>query len=616
MLRAIFCSTALLATSLFYQQPLHAQAAKKQPRNFHNWAPTPPMGWNSWDCFGPTVTEAEVKENADYMAANLKQYGWNYIVVDIRWYVANDKSHGYNETDPQYNIDAYGRFLPAVNRFPSAAGGKGFKPLADYLHSKGLKFGIHIMRGIPVIAVKQNLPIKGTDVTAQDVFSANDQSRWLHDMYTIVPGKKGSQEYYNSIFELYASWGLDFVKVDDLTSPIYFEEEVEMIRKAIDRTGRKIIFSTSPGETPVAHAGHVQQNANMWRTVGDFWDSWGQLKEHFEVFERWNEWRSKGAYPDGDMLPLGRIGIRAERGEPRMTNFTKDEQYTLMTLWSIFKSPLMFGGNLPDNDAFTQSLLTNNRVLAVLKNSTQNKPLFSEADKAAWTATEPLTGAKYLAVFNKADQQLAVEEKALWNSGVISRETPGQQKQIDIDITGAKKLYLVVTNGGDNIDWDHADWIMPTLYNSTDSLPLTKLKWVKATSGWGTAHADKSVSGNELIVNNVVYQSGIGVHSNSIVEFDLPEGYTRFKAVAGLDNAGALQNVGATVKFLAYTENPSGPVPADRARIPVQLSDLGFTGACTVIDLWSGKLLGTFNGTFAPEINKHGAGLYKIIKKK
>lgn len=598
-------------------QVAKAKAGNKTPSNdFHHWAPTPPMGWNSWDCYGPTVTEAEVKANADYMAAHLKPYGWNYIVVDIRWYVSNDKAHGYNEKDPQYNIDEWGRFQPAGNRFPSAAGGKGFKPLADYLHGKGLKFGIHIMRGVPVVAVKQSLPIKGTTKTARDIYSEKDQCRWLHDMYTIVPGKEGAQQYYNSLFELYASWGLDFVKVDDLSSPIYFREEVEMIRKAIDRTGRKIVLSTSPGETPITKAAHVQQNANMWRTVGDFWDSWGQLKEHFEVFDRWNPWRSYGAYPDGDMLPLGRIGIRAERGAPRMTNFTKDEQYTLMTLWSIFKSPLMFGGNLPDNDSFTLSLLTNKNVLAVLKRSTNNKPLFNEPNKAAWVAEEPGTGARYLAVFNKADRQLAVEEKALWKSGLIDRNTPGQSKELDVDIRGAKKLYLVVSNGGDNIDWDHADWINPVVYNDHDSLSLTKLKWVRATSGWGTPRFNKAVSGSDLVVNTVKYESGIGVHSASIVEFDLPEGYTRFKALAGIDNAAAVQNVGATVQFMVFTQNPSGPVPPAKETIAIDLKALGITSPCTITDLWSGRVLGDYSGEFAPEINRHGAGLYRIVVKK
>src|SRR6218665_316727 len=419
MIRSEF-SKIVLSIVLFAMMGNNAQAQAK--KDFHNWAATPPMGWNSWDCFGPTVTEAEVKANADYMAANMKQFGWDYIVVDIRWFVANDKAHGYNETDPQYEIDEYGRFQPAENRFPSAAGGKGFKPLADYLHKKGLKFGIHIMRGIPVEAVKRNLPVKGTSVTARDIYSEKDQCKWLRDMYTIVPGKTGSQEYYNSIFELYASWGLYFVKVDDLSSPIYFTEEVEMIRKAIERTGRKIVLSTSPGETPIDHAAHVQANANMWRTVGDFWDNWKQLEEHFEVFERWNKWRAPGAWPDGDMLPLGHIGIRAERGNPRMTNFTKDEQYTLISLWCIFRPPLMFGGHLPDNDAFTLSLLTNKGMLEVLNKSTNNRPVFNDKDKAAWMADQAGTKAKYVALFNKNNEAEVVSIN-LEESGVRGKYT-------------------------------------------------------------------------------------------------------------------------------------------------------------------------------------------------
>ncbi len=409
MIMKEYCQALMRRTLLLQLAFVFITAAQAQSPSFHQWAATPPMGWNSWDCFGPTVTEDEVKANADYMARHLKPFGWKYIVVDIRWYVSNDKAHGYNEKDPQYNIDQYGRFIPAVNRFPSSAGGKGFKPLADYLHKQGLLFGIHIMRGIPVYAVKQGLPVKGTKVTAKDLYTEKDQCKWLKDMYTIVPGKEGAQEYYNSIFELYASWGLDFVKVDDLSSPIYFEQEIEMIRKAIDRTGRKIVLSTSPGETPVSHAAHVQQHANMWRTVGDFWDNWEQLKEHFEVFERWNKWRSEGAWPDGDMLPLGHIGIRAERGEPRMTRFSKDEQITLMTLWSIFRSPLMFGGHLPDNDAFTLSLLTNRDVLKVLNESHNNRPLFNREQEAAWAADEDGTNARYLALFNKGNAGAAVK---------------------------------------------------------------------------------------------------------------------------------------------------------------------------------------------------------------
>lgn len=588
----------------------NAQSAEKS--SFHQWAPTPPMGWNSWDCYGPTVTEDEVKANADYMAKHLKAYGWEYVVVDIRWFVANDKAHGYNQTDPQYSIDEFGRFIPAVNRFPSSANGKGFKPLADYIHSLGLKFGIHIMRGVPVIAVEKTLPVKGTTVTAHDIHSRENQCTWLRDMYTVVPGKAGSQEYYNSLFDLYASWGVDFVKVDDLSSPIYFEQEVEMIRKAIDRTGRKILLSTSPGETPIDHADHVMAHANMWRTVGDFWDSWRQLKEHFEVFSRWNKFRSTGAYPDGDMLPLGRLSIRGERGDDRMTAFTQDEQYTLMTLWSIFKSPLMFGGDLPSNDEFTKKLLTNKEVLNVLKSSVKNRELLRTEEKAIWVAEDPLTKDTYLAMFNTTDQEAFVESKAVYVSPLVSRQTKGQALALDVDIAGAKKLYLGVSDGGDNIEWDHANWINPVLYRGSDSLLLTELKWRSANAGWGSASVNKSVSGNPLTVDGRAYANGIGTHSNSVIEFDIPEGYTRFKAIAGIDKAGAEQNTGATVKFLIYTEDPAGPVPPSSTMISVPLKELGYASPVRIKDLWTGKDLGIFDSTFAMEIPKHGAGLYRI----
>lgn len=586
-----------------------------QDKPFHQWAATPPMGWNSWDCFGPTVTESEVKANADYMSAHLKKYGWEFVIVDIRWSVANDKSNGYNQTDPQFNIDHFGRLLPAINRFPSAANGKGFKPLADYIHSKGLKFGIHIMRGVPVLAVKNNLPVLNSTVAAKDIYTEKDQCTWLRDMYTIVPGKNGAQEYYNSIFQLYAEWGLDFVKVDDLSSPIYFTGEVGMIRKAIDKTGRKILLSTSPGETPLDHAAHVKQHANMWRTVGDFWDSWLQLKEHFKVFERWNAYRFKGAWPDGDMLPLGHIGIRAERGINRMSNFTKDEQQTLITLWSIFRSPLMFGGDLPGNDSFTLSLITNKEVLNVLKNSAHNKPLFRTESNAAWIADDPATGDKYLAVFNIADQEMAVESKAVWNGKVINRKTAGKAEWININIEGAKKIYLVVKDGEDNIDWDHADWINPMLYNGSDSLSLTSLKWNKASAGWGNVQMNASVSGGKLIVDGKVYEKGIGTHSNSIIEFDLPQGYTTFRCLAGIDEAAALQNAGATMKFMVFTEDPSGPVVPAESKIPIELKELGLNGPVKIKDLWTGKYLGTFNGQFNPLLKQHASGLYRISKR-
>jgi len=399
-LKKFFILVSILFSCL---QFVSGQPKSFSSNDFHYWSASPPMGWNSWDCFGPTVVESEVKANADYMAAHLKQFGWEYIVIDIRWYVDNDKAHGYNEKDPSFVMDEYGRFMPSPLRFPSADHGAGFKPIADYIHSKGLKFGIHIMRGIPKEAVKRNTPIQGSKMKAADIYNSEQLCNWLKDMYTVDSQKEGAQEYYNSLFNLYASWGLDFVKIDDLSAPFYHQDEIELIRKAIDQSGRKIVLSTSPGETPVANRDHIQSHANMWRIVNDLWDNWKQLKEEFEVCNRWSSYIGDGHFPDCDMLPLGHIGLRAERGNDRMSGLSKDEQITMMTLFSIFRSPLMFGGNLPDNDAFTVSLLTNKEVLYVNQHSAENRQLFNLDGKVVWMATDPKSGDKFVALFNLSD---------------------------------------------------------------------------------------------------------------------------------------------------------------------------------------------------------------------
>ncbi|MFN8207243.1 MAG: NPCBM/NEW2 domain-containing protein [Bacteroidales bacterium] len=594
-----------------------SQAVGKDGKTgFYGWAETPPMGWNSWDCFGPTVTEAEVKANADYMSKYLKKSGWEYIVIDIRWYVENDKAHGYNEKDAIYVMDPYGRFLPSPLRFPSAADGKGFKPIADYIHKRGLKFGIHIMRGVPVEAVKRNTPVLGSQASAAEFFSPEKQCPWLRDMYTIVRGRKGAQEYYNSIFQLYASWGVDFIKVDDLSVP-YHTDEIEMIREAIDHSGRKIVLSTSPGETPIENAEHIKRYANMWRIVGDFWDNWTQLKEHFEVCNRWAEHTGDGHFPDADMLPLGHIGIRAERGDNRMCALSQDEQVSLMTLFSIFRSPLMFGGDLPGNDSFTLSLLTNKDVLYVNKHSRNGRQLFRKDDLIAWTADDPATGDKFLAVFNAQDQLTIDEYGSLWKSGIIYKDQTPASVETDLDISGAGKLFLVVSDAGDEFSRHHADWISPQIYNERDTLNLTEMEWVKASSGRGLPGVNKSITGMPVMVDHIEYSNGFGTYANSIIEFDIPAGFSRFRVKAGLDEEAVKKDFfGGNAQFLVFTRDPSGPPRPSVSKIPVCLEEIGIQGSCIITDLWTGKPAGEFSGEFAPEIRRHAAGLYRVSKKK
>lgn len=373
----------------------------------HQYAITPPMGWNSWDCYGASVREDEVRGNAEYMAEHLKAFGWEYVVVDIQWYEPGANSSQYRPFVP-LEMDEYSRLLPAVGRFPSAADGQGFKPLADYVHSLGLKFGIHIMRGIPRQAVHADTPILGTSATARSIAHPNSICPWNTDMYGVDAKKEGAQQYYNSLFDLYASWGVDFVKVDDIAASRLYGihlEEIQLIHNAIDQCGRPMVLSLSPGPAPLEHAEALADHANMWRMTDDYWDLWHLLHDMFERCEKWAPRVAAGAWPDCDMLPLGHLGIRSVDGgaSDRWTRFTRDEQVTMMSLWAIFRSPLMFGGEMRDNDEWTLSLLTNEEVLDLHRNGRGARQLYREADRIVWTA-QGEDGSVYAALFNAGEQ--------------------------------------------------------------------------------------------------------------------------------------------------------------------------------------------------------------------
>lgn len=603
--------TIIIAILMACFSPARAQ-------QFKQWATTPPMGWNSWDCYGPTVVEDEVKANADYMAEHLKDYGWEYIVVDIRWYVANDKAGGYNQTDAQYILDEWGRYTPAVNRFPSAADGTGFKHLADYVHSKGLKFGIHLMRGLPILAAKQKLPVKGTDSITCDMICNNDSACiWLYDNYKVDCTKKGSQEYYNSCFEMYADWGVDFVKIDDLSNP-YHTGEIEMIRKAIDRTGRPIVLSLSPGETHISKADHVKEHANMWRTVDDFWDNWDMLQYQFKVCAKWAPYIAPGTWPDADMLPLGKICIRGERGDERWTKFTRDEQYMLMNLWTIFKSPLMFGGDLPQNDEFTNSLLTNRDVLHMHSTSTNNRELSNEDNKIIWTADDPETGDKYVAMFYTVSKEYADTRSALFRSGTISYVTPGYGCNVDVALPKkAKQLALVVTDGGDGYNYDRANWVNPQIIlKNGETVDLTTLQYTKGESGWGRINLNANIEGDPLQIAGKVYERGIATHANSIIIYDLPEDAVRFTAFAGIDDAGIAGGAKSSMEFLVFDHDATfDEQDIAPATITLDLESLGFspTQKCRITEMWTGKDMGVYKGKkFKQTLAPHSSALFRV----
>lgn len=388
---------------------------KSVPRLDRALASQPPMGWNSWDCLGWEADEEDINANAQYMAKHLKELGYEYIVVDMMWYGDAEASnfeafaHETISTKPNYTIDDFGRLLPDTTKFPSAKGGKGFKPLADYLHSLGLKFGLHMMRGIPWKATENNRKILGTELLCSTIAQPDSGCVWYDGFYGVDMKKPGAQAYYNSVYKLYGEWGIDFVKVDDITNV----PELEGISKAIRLAGHPMVFSAVPDNLPFEK---LKENAHMARTGFDFWDVWEMLKKGFGAANGTIKYLDKGFYPDLDMLPIGKIGINISyKGpKPRISNFTKSELHTLLSLWYITKNPLMIGGNLPETDPLTFSLITNKEALEVNRKSINNRQIKFKNAIVIWAADIEKSDDKYLAFFNQWESIEPVITKVSW----------------------------------------------------------------------------------------------------------------------------------------------------------------------------------------------------------
>lgn len=576
---------------------LSAINAQTTPK-FWQYAPTPVLGWNSWDIFGTTVTEKQIKEQADAMAVHLLPSGYKYLTVDIQWYEPESKGHHYKR-NAKLTMDEYGRLTPGLKKFPSAASGKGFKPLADYVHSKGLKFGIHIMRGIPKQAVEKNTPVLGTNVKARDIAITSSVCRWNPDMYGVDATKPEGQAYYNSIIQMYADWGVDFIKVDDISRPYddIQKAEIEAIRKAINETGRPIVLSLSPGATPVAVGNHVMKHANQWRITDDFWDRWVLLLAMFERLDAWAPYRGAGHFPDADMLPIGIIDFN------RPTHFTQNEQYTLMSLWSIARSPLIFGGDMTKLDDFTKQMLTNPEVLKVNQESTNNRQVSNDGNLIVWAADIPGSEDKYVALFNAQSKGDDIDKKNATYIGPIMNKNNRSQK-IDISIKGAKQLILFVTGAGDGFAYDRVAWVDPVLHGPDGDLKLIDLKWSSATAGSGEPRLNRTANNRPITIRGKKVE-GIGTAAESTIIFDLPKGYETFSVT------GMVTDSRTTAQMGVMTSKKTLKLK-DKADISVDLKQIGLHGKVKVRDLWRHKDIGVFKGHFMQEINQHGAGLYRI----
>ena len=434
MLRRLF----VLVTAMLSAFSASAQSA----------APTPPMGWNSWDAYGLTITEAQFRANAKVLHDKLLPYGWRYAVIDEGWFLENPQDRPHPDK-LIYEIDPPGRYVPVPARFPSAvksgtvtgyAGSApklpatiqetSFKPLADWVHAQGLLFGIHIVRGIPRASVERNLPIAGSTFHAQDAADTSDACGWDPTNWGVKDNAAG-QAWYDALIQQYAGWGVDLLKVDCIADHPYKVSEIRQIRRAIDKSGRRIVLSLSPGPTNPSHAAEVASLANMWRISNDFWDLWSggngpdgfpqSLKGQFDRLAAWSQPELKfnlkpGQWPDADMLPFGELRPSPGWGEPRHTRLTLDEQKTVMTLWSITQSPLILGANLTELDDATLKLLTNPDVLAIDQHAVvRGRPMqdTNTSDVRIWRAelapAQPGGDTRLvLALFNLSDKPLDI----------------------------------------------------------------------------------------------------------------------------------------------------------------------------------------------------------------
>jgi len=397
--------------------PLLSSAAKPQMA-----APqAPPMGWNSWDAYGLTIDEAQFRDNVKVLAG-MKQYGWQYAVIDEGWYMRDPFAP--TTAAQKYLYDPNGLLLPVVDRFPSAASNAGFKPLAEWVHSLGLKFGIHIVRGIPKEVVDQNLPIAGSAFHAADAADREATCPWNDANYGVADNAAG-QAYYDSMLKRYAAWGVDYIKVDCISDHPYRPTEIRQVAEAIRKSGRPMVLSLSPGPTGLSHADEVAKYAQMSRITDDHWDVWHEdhkpgasefpfgLKDEPDRIAEWNKYNKAGFYPDPDMLPEGSLTPHPGWGDPRQSHYTQDEQRFEFTLWAISRSPLIFGGNLTKLDDFTRSLMTNKEVTDIDRHAIVTGPALmpkNDGEPLSWRAWYARVGSKtYAAIFNLGDEPTTLD---------------------------------------------------------------------------------------------------------------------------------------------------------------------------------------------------------------
>lgn len=384
------------------------------------WQPEPPRGWNSYDAFGSSATEAQMLDNARALKLRLGDLGFDLVTLDYCWShpdpgpVANPDQGP--DLRPRLAMDCHGRLWPATERFPSAASDAGLRPLGDRLHAQGQRFGLHMMRGVPRQAVADDCPILGGGgATARDIALPEAKCNWLDQMVGVDVEHPAGQAYYDSVIALYADWGVDYLKADDLASNRnigYAAAEIEAIRRAIDKTGRPIVLSLSPGPAPLDRAEHLRAHANLWRMSPDFWDEWGKLRAMFDLCAAWSGQVDRpdgGGWPDCDMIPIGPISQNGPHGEPRRSRFTPDQTRTMLNLWGIFRSPLILGGDLTRLTEDEWAMLRESEYLHAHRDGRVPRLVEMTDGLAVWRSEAFDRAGDFVGFFNLRDAEIGLD---------------------------------------------------------------------------------------------------------------------------------------------------------------------------------------------------------------
>ncbi len=479
MNKLLICSVLAFAfLSCGKKEVKKTEASNLQNKDtIHMVAETPPMGWNSFDSYGVYLYEEAALKNVEAFAEKLKPHGYEYFVIDAGWFgefeLKGNTIYPKEKHAKKLNFNEYGLLQPSETYFPN-----GLKPIIDRCHELGIKFGIHLMRGIPRSVVDQDLPIKGTDFKASEIADKNSICVWNDQNYGVDMSKPGAQEFYNSLINQIADWGVDFVKYDDI---VPFPKEVEAVVKAIEQTGRPMVLSLSPGGKVDENAIETFKKANMLRVTHDIWDEQASIDICFDAWRKWQGKEAPGFWIDMDMIPFGQLQLMspkpdiltgkeskaelialkeagklsnvellAGKGWKRESELTKDQKYTFIALRALSASPLMMGGDLPTLDDFSLELITHPEVIACNQNGVMGKLIYEKDGIEVWKTPRKNASGGWIGVFNRNDspEQISLTSETLVLTKNEALKDIWNQKKLDLNenhaIAGNGVLFLKI----------------------------------------------------------------------------------------------------------------------------------------------------------------------------